>query len=91
MLAEHGSESDAQEALKMFEAFVKVRVTTASSAMGQLPWLLEAVLQATASSQQQRPEPNGRELVSTVGESEADHATRSSLHAAEYTASQHLC
>ena len=36
MLAEHGSESDAQEALKMFEAFVKVRVTTASSAMGDL-------------------------------------------------------
>ena len=34
MLAEHGSESDAQEALKMFEAFVKVRVTKADSTVG---------------------------------------------------------
>ena len=37
MLAQHGSEHDAQEALQMFEAFVKLRVTQADSRVGNLP------------------------------------------------------
>ena len=36
MLAQHGSEHDAQEALQMFEAFVKLRVTKAISTVGNL-------------------------------------------------------
>ena len=36
MLAQHGSELDAQEAMQMFEAFVKLRVTKAISTVGAL-------------------------------------------------------
>ena len=36
MLAQHGSEHDAQEAMQMFEAFVKLRVTKANSTIGNL-------------------------------------------------------
>lgn len=36
MLAEHGSEHDAQETLQMFEAFVKLRISKATSTVGNL-------------------------------------------------------
>jgi hypothetical protein len=36
MLAQHGSELDAQEAMQMFEAFVKLRVTKANTTIGNL-------------------------------------------------------
>ena len=37
MLAEHGSEQDAQEALQLFENFVKLRVTPSETTVGNLP------------------------------------------------------
>ena len=36
MLAQHGSEHDAQEAMVMFESFVKLRVTKANITVGNL-------------------------------------------------------
>jgi hypothetical protein len=36
MLAQHGSEHDAQESIQMFEAFVKLRVTKANTTVGNL-------------------------------------------------------
>jgi len=37
MLAQHGSEHDAQEALQLFEGFVKLRVTPPEATVGNLP------------------------------------------------------
>jgi hypothetical protein len=37
MLAQHGSEHDAQEALQLFEGFVKLRVTPPETTVGNLP------------------------------------------------------
>jgi len=49
MLAEHGSEPDAQEALLMFEAFVKLRVTKKDSTVGNL--VPNVVLRGSAAGQ----------------------------------------
>jgi hypothetical protein len=37
MLAQHGSEHDAQQALQLFEGFVKLRVTPSETTVGNLP------------------------------------------------------
>ena len=62
MLAEHGTEHDAQEALQMFEAFVKLRVTLADERVGNLPTSM--VLKGRAT---------GQRLKSAA---EADHPTK---------------
>jgi len=52
MLAEHGSEQDAQEALQLFENFVKLRVTPSETTVGNLPTTM--VLRGRATGQRLR-------------------------------------
>ena len=52
MLAEHGSEHDAKEALQLFEGFVKLRVTTPETTVGNLPTSM--VLRGRATGQRLR-------------------------------------
>ena len=53
ILAEHGSEHDAKEALQLFEGFVKLRVTTLETrAVGNLPTSM--VLRGRATGQRLR-------------------------------------
>ena len=52
MLAQHGSEHDAQEALQLFEGFVKLRVVPPESTVGNLPTTM--VLRGRATGQRLR-------------------------------------
>ena len=52
MLTQHGSEHDAQEALQLFEGFVKLRVTPPESTVGNLP--TNMVLRGRATGQRLR-------------------------------------
>jgi len=52
MLAEHGSEHDAQQALQLFEGFVKLRVTPPETTVGNLPTTM--VLRGRATGQRLR-------------------------------------
>ena len=52
MLAQHGSEQDAQQALQLFEGFVKLRVTPPETTVGNLPTTM--VLRGRATGQRLR-------------------------------------
>ena len=52
MLAQHGSEHDAQEALRLFEGFVKLRVTPPETTVGNQP--TNMVLRGRATGQRLR-------------------------------------
>jgi len=52
MLAQHGSDHDAQEALQLFEGFVKLRVVPPETTVGNLP--THMVLRGRATGQRLR-------------------------------------
>ena len=52
MLAQHGSEHDAQEALQLFEGFVRLRVVPPETTVGNLP--THMVLRGRATGQRLR-------------------------------------